>query len=199
MPPVRFLSFLLPQRETALFFGLLLLLREHFLLLFGCIPLELQSLLRFCADPAGGGLLAQHSPFPFGIDCLRPNGDGDRWTEFELTIVLQDEVPYLAVFRLCTECDPVGGSCAALDPFEYADPERRLEAYRQAQKMDVHNETLLNLNSQERTTRRGGLLTCAHGADGWATYQLWHIQRICVAFLSCAAALPRGYSSIPAA
>ena len=35
-------------------------------------------LLRFCADPAGGGLLAQHSPFPFGIDCLRPNGDGDR-------------------------------------------------------------------------------------------------------------------------
>lgn len=106
MPPVLFLSFLLPQRETALFFGLLLLPREHFLLLFGCIPLELQSLLRFCADPAGGGLLAQHSPFPFGIDCLRPNGDGDRWTEFELTIVLQDEVPYLAVFRLCTECDP---------------------------------------------------------------------------------------------
>ena len=199
MPPVLSLLFLLPQRETALFFGLLLLPREHFLLLFGCIPLELQSLLRFCADPAGGGLLAQHSPFPFGIDCLRPNGDGDRWTEFELTIVLQDEVPYLTVFRLCTECDPVGGSCAALDPFEYADPERRLEAYRQAQKMDVHNETLLNLNSQERTTRRGGLLTCAHGADGWATYQLWHIQRICVAFLSCAAALPRGYSSIPAA
>ena len=199
MPPVLFLSFLLPQRETALFFGLLLLLREHFLLLFGCIPLELQSLLRFCADPAGGGLLAQHSPFPFGIDCLRPNGDSDRWPEFELTIVIQDEVPYLAVFRLCTECDPAGGSCAALDPFEYADPERRLEAYRQAQKMDVHNETLLNLNSQEGTTRRGGLLTCAHGADGWATYQLWHIQRICVAFLSCAAALPRGYSSIPAA
>ena len=82
----------------------------------------------------GGGLLAQHSPFPFGIDCLRPNGDGDRWAEFELTIVLQDEVPYLAVFRPCTECDPAGGSCAALDPFEYADPERRLEAYRQAQK-----------------------------------------------------------------
>lgn len=53
MPPVLFLSFLLPQRETALFFGLLLLPREHFLLLFGCIPLELQSLLRFCADPAG--------------------------------------------------------------------------------------------------------------------------------------------------
>ena len=58
MPPVLFLSFLLPQRETALFFGLLLLSREHFLLLFGCIPLELQSLLRFCADPTGGGLLA---------------------------------------------------------------------------------------------------------------------------------------------
>ena len=134
MPPVLFLSFLLPQRETALLFGLLLLLREHFLLLFGCIPLELQSLLRFCADPAGGGLLAQHSPFPFGIDRLRSNGDGDRWADFELTIVLQDEVPYLAVFRLCTECDPVGGSCAALDLFEYADPERRLEAYRQAQK-----------------------------------------------------------------
>ena len=199
MPPVLFLSFLLPQRETALFFCLLLLPREHFLLLLGCIPLELQSLLRFCADPAGGGLLAQHSPFPFGIDCLRPNGDGDRWTEFELTIVLQDEVPYLAVFRLCTECDPAGGSCAALDPFEYADPARRLEAYRQAQQMDVHTETLLQLQSQERTTRRGGLLTCAHGADGWATYQLWYIQRICVAFLSCAAALPRGYSSIPAA
>ena len=78
MPPVLFLSFLLPQRETALFFGLLLLPREHFLLLFGCIPLELQSLLRFCADSAGGGLLAQHSPFPFGIDCLRSNGDGFR-------------------------------------------------------------------------------------------------------------------------
>ena len=46
MPPVLFLSFLLPQRETALFFGLLLLPREHFLLLFGCIPLGCKA----CCD-----------------------------------------------------------------------------------------------------------------------------------------------------
>ena len=132
LSPSMFLFFLLlPERKLSFCLCLFLLPAFHFSFLFILLQLHLQGLLGFCSDTGTFQLLSCAALTPLWVVCRLPEACFNSGTEFQLIVVLENELPHLIVLRLCAESDLAGRQRSVVRALKNADPEGIVEENRQ--------------------------------------------------------------------